>query len=102
MREIGCPWRNLRARGWRPVLTIVLLALALAANTIVFSVGDSLVFRRLAYPDADRLITFETRDPKTGRPGGGFAYAAGLGERRKQLICFFSPPRGGHSRSCSA
>src|SRR5688500_5564778 len=37
-REIGWAWRNLRARGWRSVLTIGLLALALAANTIVFSV----------------------------------------------------------------
>ena len=88
MREIGWAWRNVRARGWRSVLTIVLLALALAANTIVFSVADSLVFRRIAYPDADRLITFETRDPKTGRPGDGFASAAVLDEWRKQTDLF--------------
>ena len=88
MREIHWAWRNVRARGWRSVLTIGLLALALAANTIVFSVADSLVFRRVAYPNADRLITFETRDAKTGRPGGGFATAAVLDEWRKQTDLF--------------
>lgn len=88
MRAIQWAWRNVRARGWRSALTIVLLALPLAANTIVFSVADSLVFRRVAYPDADRLITFETRDAKTGRPGGGFATAAVLDEWRKQADLF--------------
>jgi putative ABC transport system permease protein len=88
MREIGWAWRNVRFRGWRSVLTIGLLALALAANTIVFSVADSLVFRRVTYPDADRLITFETRDAKTGRPGGGVATPAGLDEWRKQTDLF--------------
>ena len=76
MREIHWAWRNVRARGWRSVLTIGLLALALAANTIVFSVADSLAFLRVVHPNADRLITFETRDAKTGRPGCGFATAA--------------------------
>jgi hypothetical protein len=46
-------------------LTIGLLALALAANTIVFSAADSLVFRRVAYTDSDRLISFATRDAGT-------------------------------------
>ncbi len=88
MREIGWAWRNVRFRGWRSVLTIALLALALAANTIVFSVADSLVFRRVTYPDADRLIAFDTRDAKTGRPGGGFATAAGLDVWRTQTDLF--------------
>jgi putative ABC transport system permease protein len=88
VREIQWAWRNVRARGWRSVLTIGLLALALAANTIVFSAADSLVFRRVAYPEPDRLITFDTRDAKTGRPGGGFVSAAVLDEWRKQTDLF--------------
>jgi len=84
MSEIRRAWRNVVARGWRAGLTIGLLALALAATTIVFSAADSLVFRRVAYPSADRLIRFDTRDAKSGRPGGGFASAAVLHEWRKQ------------------
>jgi hypothetical protein len=61
MSEIRWAWRNIVARRWRAVLTIALLALALAATTIVFSAADSLVFRRVAYPSADRLVTFDTR-----------------------------------------
>jgi predicted permease len=88
MREIRWAWRNIIARRWRAALTIALLALALAATTIVFSAADSLVFRRVAYPSADRLVTFDTRDAKTGRPGGGFASAAVLDEWRKQTDLF--------------
>jgi putative ABC transport system permease protein len=88
MREIRWAWRNITARRWRAALTIGLLALALAATTIVFSAADSLVFRRVAYPAADRLITFDTRDAQTGRPGGGFASAAVLDEWRTQTDLF--------------
>lgn len=88
MREIRWAWRNITARRWRATLTIGLLAVALAATTIVFSAADSLVFRRVTYPSADRLITFDSRDAKTGRPGGGFASAAVLDEWRKQTDLF--------------
>ena len=88
MREIRWAWRNITARRWRAALTIGLLALALAATTIVFSAADSLVFRRVAYPAADQLITFDTRDAKTGRPGSGFVSAAVLDEWRKQTDLF--------------
>ena len=88
MSAIRWAWRNLMARRWRAPLTIGLLALALAATTIVFSAADSLVFRRVPFPSADRLVTFDTRDAKTGRPGGGFASPAVLEEWRKQTDLF--------------
>jgi predicted permease len=88
MREIRWAWRNITARRWRAALTVGLLAVALAATTIVFSAADSLVFRRVAYPAADGLITFDTRDAKTGRSGGGFASAAVLDEWRTQTDLF--------------
>ena len=88
MSEVRWAWRNIVARRWRGVLTIGLLGIALAATTIVFSAADSLVFRRVTYPSADRLVTFETRDAKSGRPGGGFASAAVLEEWRKQTDLF--------------
>lgn len=61
MTESRWAWRNVGARGGRSALTIGMLALALSANTIVFSAADSLAFRRVAYRDADRLISVETR-----------------------------------------
>jgi predicted permease len=86
--EVRWAWRNVRARGWRAGLAVSLLAIALAANTIVFSISDSLVFRRVAYPEAHRLIGFQTRDARTGRVSAGFASPAVLDEWRKQTDLF--------------
>jgi putative ABC transport system permease protein len=54
--ELRWALRAVRARGWQAVLALVLLAAALAANTIVFSAADAFVFRRTPYPSADRLV----------------------------------------------
>ena len=70
MTDLRWAWRNLRSRGWRPALAIGLLAVALAANTLMFAVADSLVFHRAAYGEPDRLVEFQDRDARTGRPGG--------------------------------
>ena len=80
--------RNLRARGWRAPLATALLAVALAANSLVFSTADSLVFRRVPYRDADRLVEIQQRDPRTGRPGNSFLSVALLDEWRKQTDLF--------------
>jgi len=56
--DLRWAWRGVRARGWRAGLVIGLLAIALAANALLYSVADSLVFRRVPYRDAGRLMTF--------------------------------------------
>jgi len=43
-REARWVWRGLRARGGRAVLSVGLLAFALAANVMVFAMSDSLAF----------------------------------------------------------
>jgi putative ABC transport system permease protein len=80
--------RNLRARGWRAPLAAALLAIALTANSLVFSTADSLVFHRVPYRDAERLVEIQQRDPRTGRPGGSFISVALLDEWRKQTDLF--------------
>ncbi len=50
-------WRGLRARRWRAPLIILLLAFALAANTLLFAAADSLLFRPVNHADPDRLVT---------------------------------------------
>ena len=42
-------------------LTVVTLALGIGLNTAVFAVAYGVLWRPLAYPDADRLVTIATR-----------------------------------------
>ena len=56
-QDLRWAWRNLHARGSRP-----LLAVALAANALVFAAADSLVFHRTPYPDFEQLIEIRQRD----------------------------------------
>lgn len=58
LAEIQWAWRGVRSRGARAVLIVGLLAVALAANTVLFSVADSLVFTRLPYAEPHRLVLF--------------------------------------------
>src|SRR5688572_9725412 len=81
-------WRNLRARGWRASFAIVLLAVALAANAIVFSVADSIVFHRIPYSEADRLVEIQQRDPRSGR--GDSLMSADLLDQWRQQTDLFS------------
>jgi putative ABC transport system permease protein len=83
-QELLWAWRNLRARGARPVLAVGLLAVALAANTLVFAAADSLVFHRTPYPNFEQLIEIRQRDARTGQPGGTSLSPALLDEWRKQ------------------
>ncbi len=84
LRDARWAWRNLRSRGWRPVLAVGLLAVALAANTLVFAAADSLVFHRAPYRDFEQLIEIQQRNARTGRPGSSFVTPALLDEWRKQ------------------
>jgi hypothetical protein len=65
MRELQWAWRGVGARGWRAGLEIGLLAVALAACTIVFSAADALLVRRVPYPAADRLVNLGSLPPAT-------------------------------------
>jgi predicted permease len=52
-------YRGLRARGWSGALGVGVVAVALAANAIVFATADAVVFHRVPYPDPDRLIQIQ-------------------------------------------
>ena len=70
-------WQDLRlaVRGFRgtAVLAALCLALGIGGGTVVFSVMDAILFRRLPLPDADRLVVMVERHPERGsmavRPG---------------------------------
>ena len=57
-------WRVVRGLARQPgvtALTIVTLALGIGLNAAVFAVAYGVLWRPLAYPDADRLVTIATR-----------------------------------------
>jgi predicted permease len=68
--ELKWAWRGIRRRGWTAAFQIGLLALALAANAVVFSATDAFVFRRVPYPNADRLIVLHNPPADPGQPSG--------------------------------
>jgi predicted permease len=57
--ETRWAWRAVRARGAGAAFLVGLVALAIAANAIVFAAADSFVFRRAPYPNASRLIVLQ-------------------------------------------
>jgi hypothetical protein len=85
--DLRWAWRGVRTRGARAVLIIALLGVALAANTVMFSVADSLVFDRAPYRDVARLVEIQTiRSP--GSTGDRVFTTALLDEWRKQTDLF--------------
>ena len=62
-------WRAVRGRGWSAVFIVLLLGVALAANTVMFAFADSLVFRRDPFPDTDRVFQLrsEVKPPEAYR-----------------------------------
>jgi hypothetical protein len=64
-----------RHRGYAAT-AILTVALGVGANTAVFSVADSVLFRPLPFADADRLFVLRISDPKTGEVYGTLPGAA--------------------------
>jgi len=67
---------GLRALASRPlyaVASIAVLAIAIGANTTVFSVFNGLFLRPLPYPDGDRLVMVYDSYPKIDLPNAGTA-----------------------------
>jgi putative ABC transport system permease protein len=56
-----------------PIFTLTAvgaLALGIAANAAIFSVINAVVLRPLPYPDADRVVMFQTAGPQGANSGG--------------------------------
>ncbi len=89
--EFKWAWRAVKARGWRAGLIVGLLAVALAANAVMFSVADSLVFDRVPFRGANRIVEIQRPAPPN-QPGAGdrFLSAPLLTQWRNQTDLFSS------------
>jgi putative ABC transport system permease protein len=56
IRDVRWAWRGIRLRGWTAVLSVTLMAVAMAAGTLVFASADALIFNRIPYPEPDQLV----------------------------------------------
>ncbi|HMF99380.1 MAG TPA: ABC transporter permease [Vicinamibacterales bacterium] len=59
--------RSLRKTPVFTALTITIVAIGIGANTAIFSLVDAALFRRLPFPDADRLTMLWERSPARPR-----------------------------------
>lgn len=76
-----------RSLGKRPLyglMTVVVFALAIGANSTVFSVFNGLFLRPLPYPDDDRLVMVYSSYPKMGLEDAGTSIPDYL-DRREQV-----------------
>jgi predicted permease len=64
-----------RHRGYA-ILAILTVALGVGANTAVFSIADSVLFRPLPFANADRLFVLRLANPQTGVVSGSLPGAA--------------------------
>ena len=73
-QDVGLALRTLlKDRGFT-VVTVLTLALAIGANTAIFSVVDGVLRRPLPYPDEDRIVAVRAQTrPETG--GGGTPFS---------------------------
>jgi putative ABC transport system permease protein len=60
--------RILRRRGALPLVAVVMLAVAIGANTAVFSIVHAVLLRPLPFSDPDRLVMLWGHDPATALP----------------------------------
>jgi putative ABC transport system permease protein len=57
------------------LIAIAALALGIGANTVIFSVVNTLLLRPLAFPHSEQLTAILVKDPETGELHGSYSYA---------------------------
>ncbi len=69
-------------------VAVLTLALGIGANSAIFSYIDAWVIKPLPYPQANRLVRFQTQDKKRGWTSGDVTSAADFFDFQKQNTSF--------------
>jgi putative ABC transport system permease protein len=72
-QDVRIALRRLRTSPFFALFVVLTLAVGIAANTVMFSIADGVLFRGLPYPDGERLIWISRGVP--GFPQGGATYS---------------------------
>jgi putative ABC transport system permease protein len=70
LQDFRLAWRVLNRHRGYAAMAILTVALGVGANTAVFSVADSVLFRPLPFADVDRLFMLRVANLKTGQVYG--------------------------------
>ena len=87
-RDIQYALRSLKRNPSFTAVTVLTLAVSVAANTAVFSVADALLLRPLPYQDADRLVALRATHGSADVPDGGRVSALDLADWQAQARSF--------------
>ncbi len=74
IQDIRFAYRTLLKVPGFALIAILTLALAIGANTAVFSVADAVLLRPLPFPEADRLVQISSVYYNASVPGDSFSY----------------------------
>jgi len=69
LHEFRYAFRSLRTRPFRTAVVLATLAIAIGANTAMFSLLHAVLLQPLAYPESDRLVKIEGFRTATGEAG---------------------------------
>lgn len=64
--DVKCAWRRIRGAPGLTALAVMTLALAIGANTAIFSIADAVLFRPLPYDYPDRVFVLQMLNRQTG------------------------------------
>jgi putative ABC transport system permease protein len=84
LHDLALAWRRLRHAPVFVIVAVVTLALAIGANTAIFSVADAVLFRPLPYDDPSRVHVLALRDRVSGAlsPAVPYVYVQAIDQQQ--------------------
>jgi putative ABC transport system permease protein len=74
MNDLKFAWRQLRKTPGFTFVAVVTLALGIGANTAIFSLINGVLLRPLPFPESERIIYFEGKNPAAGISDSNISY----------------------------